>query len=98
VRRAYLGIAGGARPMPPRVAATVGRPQAIEVVEVVAGSPAERAGLRPEDLIVALDGEPLSDVGDLQQRMTAGAIGRELALEVIRDGAPRTLRVVPGEL
>jgi S1-C subfamily serine protease len=98
VRRAYLGIAGGARPVPPRVAATVGRRQAIEVVEVVAGSPAERAGLRPEDLIVALDGEPITDVGDLQQRMTADAIGRELALEVIRDGAARTLRIVPGEL
>src|SRR5437764_797437 len=47
VRRAYLGIAGGSRPVPPRVAATLGRRQAIEVVEVVAGSPAERAGLRP---------------------------------------------------
>src|SRR3954467_10901502 len=68
VRRAYLGIAGGARPVPPRVAATVGRRQAIEVVEVVAGSPAERAGLRGEDLVVALDGEALTDVGDLQRR------------------------------
>src|SRR3954463_7208464 len=52
VRRAYLGIAGGARPVPPRVAAAVGRSQAIEVVEVMPGSPAERAGLRPEDLVV----------------------------------------------
>src|SRR4051812_21198665 len=98
VRRAYLGIAGGARPVPPRVAATVGRGQAIEVVEVVAGSPAERAGLRPEDLLVALDGEPLADVGDLHRRMTAEAIGRELALEVVRDGTPRTVRVTPAEL
>src|SRR3954466_8508439 len=98
VRRAYLGIAGRARPVPPRVAATVGRRQAIEVVEVVAGSPAERAGLRPEDLIVGLDGEPLTDVGDLQRSMTAEAIGRELALEVVRDGATRALRIVPGEL
>src|SRR4051812_35930979 len=98
VRRAYLGIAGGARPVPPRVAATVGRAQAIEVVEVMPGSPAERAGLRPEDLIVALDAEPLSDVGDLQRRMTHEAIGRELALEVVRDGTPRTVRVTPAEL
>jgi S1-C subfamily serine protease len=84
--------------VPPRVRAAIDRRQAIEVVEVVAGSPAERAGLRPEDLIVALDGEPLGDVGDLQRRMTAEVIGRELALDVIRDGVQRTLRVTPDEL
>src|SRR4051795_11496177 len=98
VRRAYLGIAGGSRPLPPRVAAQLGRTQAIEVVEVVKGSPAERAGVRAEDLIVALDGAPLGDVGDLQRRMTADAIGRELAGRGVRDGAPLTLRVVPSEL
>src|SRR5207247_2156519 len=47
VRRAYLGIAGGSRPLPPRVAARLGRNRAIEVVEVVPGPPAERARLRP---------------------------------------------------
>src|SRR5437763_1666077 len=70
VRRAYLGIAGGSRPLPPRAAARLGRDRAIEVVEVVAGSPAELAGLRAEDLIVGLDGEELRDVGDLQRLMT----------------------------
>ena len=40
VRRAWIGIAGGARPLPPRVAATLGRDRAIEVVEVIQGSPA----------------------------------------------------------
>src|SRR3954469_3763687 len=98
VRRAYLGIAGGSRPIPPRVAAQLGRGQAIEVVEVVTGSPAERAGVRAEDLIVALDGDALRDVGDLQRRMPAEAIGRELRLDVVRGGEPRTLTAVPTEL
>src|SRR5436305_4240893 len=98
VRRAYLGIAGGSRPIPPRVAAQLGREQAIEVVEVVSGSPAERAGVRAEDLIVALDGEALRDVGELQRRMTAEAIGRELRLDIVRGGEPRTLTAVPAEL
>ena len=98
VRRAYLGIAGGSRPLPPRVAARLGRERAIEVVEVVAGSPAERAGLRTEDIIVGLDGDALRDVGDLQRLMTDDAIGRELELEVVRNGEPRTLVAVPSEL
>src|SRR5438094_760643 len=98
VRRAYLGIAGGSRPLPPRVAARLGRNRAIEVVEVVPGSPAERAGLRPEDLIVGLDGAALGDVGELQRRMTEEAIGRELRLEVVRGGEARGVVVVPTEL
>src|SRR6266850_1245893 len=50
-RRAWIGIAGGPRPLPPRIAATLGRRGGVEVVEVVEGSPAARAGIRPEDLI-----------------------------------------------
>src|SRR6266446_4039622 len=45
-RRAYIGIAGGSRPLPPRLAATLERQTGIEVVQVVEGSPADRAGLR----------------------------------------------------
>ena len=44
--------------------------RAVEVVEVVAGSPAERAGLRAEDLIVELDGQPIERVDDMQRLMT----------------------------
>src|SRR5437763_7269715 len=70
VRRAYLGIAGGSRPLPPRAAARLGRDRPIEVVEGVAGAPAEPAGLRAEDRSVGRDGEELRDVGDLQRLMT----------------------------
>src|SRR3954470_3676391 len=93
VRRAYLGIAGGSRPVPPRAAARLGRDRAIEVVEVVEGSPAQRAGLLAEDLIVGLNGQALRDVGALQRLMPDDAIGRELRLQVIRGGEPRELAV-----
>src|SRR5881396_3857883 len=52
-RRAYLGIAGGPRPLPPRLATELGRRECVEVVNVVEGSPSAAAGLRPEDMIVA---------------------------------------------
>ena len=98
VRRAYIGIVGGSRPLPPKVASSVGRELGIEVVEVVDGSPAARAGLRAEDLIVSVDGRPVSDVGDLQRLMVAERIGAGLSLELVREGRPMTLELVPQEL
>jgi serine protease Do len=98
VRRAYIGIVGGSRPLPPRIAGRLGREQGIEVVEVVAGSPAARAGLRPEDLIVAVDDEPMTDVGDLQRLMVAERIGRGVEAHVFRDGDFLKLDLIPREL
>jgi S1-C subfamily serine protease len=98
VRRAYIGIVGGSRPLPPRVAARLDREKGIEVVEVVDGSPAGRAGLRPEDLIVAVDEEPMGDVGDLQRLMVAERIGKRIEVEVVRDGDFLTLALTPREL
>src|SRR4029077_2974777 len=97
-RRAYLGIAGGSRPLPPRVARELERTRGIEVVEIVPGSPAEAAGLRPEDLIVAVDGRPVAEVDELQRLMVGDRIGSDVALEVLREGRPVTLRLVPTEL
>jgi S1-C subfamily serine protease len=98
VRRAWIGIAGGARPLPPRVAASLGRDRAIEVVEVIEGSPAARAGLHAEDLIVGVDGVPVRGVDDLQRLMTEDRIGVSCELEVVRDGVARTVSLVPREL
>ena len=96
--RAYLGVAGGARPLPPRAAAATGRRTGLEVLSVVAGSPAADAGLRPEDLIVALDGAGVGDVGDLQRLLDGERIDRPVALQVWRGGAERILQARPSEL
>jgi S1-C subfamily serine protease len=98
VRRAYIGIVGGSRPLPPKIATRMGREKGIEVVEVVTGSPAGRAGLRAEDLIVAVDGEPMGDVGDLQRVMVAERIGQVIEVEVVREGALIKLDLTPREL
>jgi S1-C subfamily serine protease len=98
VRRAYIGIVGGSRPLPPKISTSLGREKGIEVVEVVAGSPAGRSGLRPEDLIVAVDGEPMADVGDLQRLMVAERIGQGIEVDVVRDGTFLKLNLIPREL
>jgi S1-C subfamily serine protease len=97
-RRAYIGIAGGSRPLPPRLATELGRERAVEVVEVVPQSPAERAGLRPEDLIVEVDGTPVADAGDLQRLMVGEAIGRTVTATVARGGRVVAVPIVPDEL
>jgi serine protease Do len=97
-RRAYLGIAGGPRPLPPRLAAELGRRECVEVVNVVEGSPAAAAGLRPEDLIVAVDETPVETVDDLQRFMVGELIGRRVTLTVVRGDRTHTLALVPLEL
>ncbi len=97
-RRAYLGIAGGTRPLPPREARRLGREAGVEVVQVVEGTPAAEAGLRPEDLIVELDGAPVSDVGDIQRQMVVEKIGVPVPVRLLREGRELELSLVPAEL
>jgi S1-C subfamily serine protease len=97
-RRAFIGIAGGSRPLPPRVAKALDRGAGVEVVQVVDGSPAARAGLRNEDLIIDVDGVPMTDAGDLQRLMVGERIGRPLVVRAFRGGELLELSVVPVEL
>jgi serine protease Do len=97
-RRAYLGIAGGPRPLPPRLVGELGRRECIEVVNVVEGSPAAAAGLRPEDMIVAVDGTPVEHVEDLQRLMVGDLIGRRVTLTVVRGDRTHALTLTPIEL
>jgi S1-C subfamily serine protease len=98
VRRAYLGLAGGTRPLPPRVARTLGRDRGIGVSAVVVGGPAEVAGLRPDDVIVAIDDAVVDDVTRLQGLMTGDRVGRAVSVTVVRDGSLLTIEVRPTEL
>jgi S1-C subfamily serine protease len=76
----------------------LGRRTGIEVVEVVEGSPAGRANLRAEDLIVEVDGRPVAGVDDLQRLMDGELIGRAVTLRVLRHGGELDVAVVPAEL
>jgi S1-C subfamily serine protease len=98
VRRAYVGIAAGPRPLPPRARERLGRSDGVEIVEVVAGGPAQRAGLRAEDLVVALGGVPVRRVDDIQRLLDHEAIGRRLTVSAFRGERLMELELVPVEL
>ena len=77
--------------------AAYGRPYMPAVIDsVVAGRPADRAGLLKGDSIVAIDGQPVREWQELIGRVSASA-GRPITLDVVRDGAPRKIAVVPAD-
>jgi S1-C subfamily serine protease len=99
VRRAYLGLAGQARPLGRRAQRYFGlaTTSAVEVISVETNGPAQRAGLREKDRIVALNGQSVATVDDIHRLLTTHPPGTPLALTVLRDGGQREVRVVAGE-
>ena len=97
-RRAYLGIAGGYRALPPRLVERLGRDAGIGVAEVMERSPAERAGLRAKDVILEVDGRAVTSAGDLQRLMFGDAIGRTADLLVVRGDEVLHIEATPAEL
>jgi len=98
VRRAYLGIVGGGRPLAARRATQLGQTRGVGVAEVVDGSPAARAGLRPTDTILSIGEQATLDASDLQRAMGTGVIDVTISMRVLRDDDVVTIDVVPTEL
>jgi len=98
VRRAYLGIAGGPRPLPPRARIAAAQETGVEVIEVVDRSPAAGAGLRPEDLIVGIGDQAVTAVDDLQRLMVAELIGRPVEVRLVRRERLLRVQLIPREL
>src|SRR3984957_501392 len=98
VRRAYLGLVSVPAPLTAPWRDRIGRPNGLRVAEVVAGGPAERAGLRPGDLLVSAGGHPVAVAQDLQRLMFEEAIGKPLAITVMRNGALVDVIAEPSEL
>lgn len=99
VRRGYLGIAGQQRPLDRRLARLHGLADeyAVEVVSVEPGAPAGRAGLRPGDLIVAIENRQATSVDDLHRFLAEWPIGRPAALTVVRGQEKVVVQVAPTE-
>src|SRR5579859_2344889 len=98
VRRAYLGLAMMPGPVPAAWRERLGRKTGLLVAQVVAGGPADRAGLRAGDLLLTVGGKPVAVSQDLQRQMFSDAIGHPLAITVMRNGALVDVIAEPTEL
>ena len=98
VRRAYVGVAGAARAVPPALRRLVGSDRAVGVSDVVAASPADRAGVRPGDMIIDIDGHPVADPAELQRVMIAELIERPSTMRLLRGDRLLDVTIIPAEL
>jgi len=91
VRRGQIGVS--VRDIAPDMAAKENRTEGAVIAEVVGGSPAEAAGLRKGDIVVAADGAPIRSAAQLRNRIGLAPLGSRVGLRVERDGAPRSVAV-----
>jgi S1-C subfamily serine protease len=99
VRRAYIGIAAQQFAVSRRLRHTAGLEQdsAVMVASVEPGSPADRAGLASGDIILTLDGVPVTGADDLIRMLAGDKIGRAVEVKFRRGGGERRVTLVPGE-
>jgi len=99
VHRSWLGVAAGVMRLPRRLTHELGLDleHGVIVTSVEPGSPAEKAGLRPRDIIVAFGEAPTPDVDALHRLLTGEMSGQRAALTILRGGKKVTLDVVPAE-
>jgi S1-C subfamily serine protease len=98
VRRGYLGLVTAPGPLPPAWAERTGQRTALQVVEVVGGSPAASSGLVAGDLVLAVSGVPLGDAQSLQRLLFEESIGTRMEITVLRNGALVDAVAMPAEL
>jgi len=98
VRRAYLGLVSTPAPLPAALAERTSRRTGLRIVDVVAGSPADRAGLKAGDLVLEAGRRPVADAQSLQRLLFADAVGRPLPMTTYRRGAMVDVIAVPTEL
>ena len=100
IRRGYIGVAGQTSPLHRRVARfyQLANESGAMVVSVEKGSPAEQSRIRPDDVIVAFNDEPIANVHDLHKKLVGDRIGTPCKLTVLRGTEKVTIYVTPAEM
>jgi S1-C subfamily serine protease len=96
-KRGYLGIAAQQVSVPEKQKAVVGADDALLVVGVRDGTPAADAGVLLGDLLLSLDGHPLSSPDDLLDLLAGERVGGPASLRLVRGGAALEVVVTVGE-
>jgi serine protease Do len=96
VVRGWLGVV--IQEITPEIAETIGVKEGILISQIAPGSPAEKAGLKVGDIIVAIDGEKVREVRGLQFRVMKTPPGTEVTLTIIRGGKEQTIKAKVGEM
>jgi S1-C subfamily serine protease len=99
IRRSYIGVGGQNVPLHRRLVRhyQLASPSGVLVIAVAPGSPAEHAGLREGDVMVALNGQPIPSIDALHKLLTGDQIGVESLLTVIRGAERMDVKIRPGE-
>ena len=86
IERGYIGIAGANTALPRRLARfhRVASDSCVQVVAVEAGSPAEKAGLKRNDLIIACGAMPIRGIDDLQRMLADEPVGASITITALR--------------
>jgi S1-C subfamily serine protease len=97
VMRGYLGLAGQTVPFPKGVASRYGlsAPAGVQIVQIVPGGPAEKAGLRPGDVILSVDDAGAPSVDAIHRILDRNSIGREAKMRILRRGEVMNVAIVP---
>ncbi|WP_457974342.1 S1C family serine protease [Arthrobacter sp. D1-17] len=98
VRRAYLGVVSTPFRLGPSAVIRTGQREGLRVVEVLAGSPAEAAGVKVDDVLLRAGSRPVSNAESLQKLLFADAVDVPMTIVVLRDGRELALTAVPAEM
>jgi serine protease Do len=97
VTRGAIGVSFAPGEIKPELLSVYGAKEGVFVQDVTPGMPAEKAGIRPEDVIVAVDGKPVKDGNELVSRVSDTPVGSDVKITVLRDKKRRDFNVKIGD-